>query len=235
MLSGAPRVGRLLVPAETSRVIRTNLAVVGVFVVVALVLLTRTLIASAGIGGDIDGAVNPQMAEIGTDTLRLPALDRTAPLVERIAEAVAPLHRDLAATVDSTGDIDVTTGMISGDVDSIGASIEGIDASVTAIRASVERLVPIVAAIRADTGDITATFAETAGRTEAVEASAADIVTRLGGTAAAVAHVDSRVREVDGALGRVADHTENIENSAVLRLTDLPPPSRAARPAAEVG
>lgn len=235
MLTVVPTLLRRLVPPETSRAVRSNLAVVGAFVVVALFLLTRTLVAAADIDHDIESAVNPEMAEIGTDTLRLPVLDRTAPLVERIAEAARSLHHDLAATGASTGDIEATTRMLIADVASIGVSIDGIDASVAAVRAAAERLVPIVVAIRAETGDITADFAGTASLTDEVEAAVALIVVSLGETAAAVGRVDGRIRQVEGSLGTVRRHAGNIENSAVLRLTNLLPPTDAARPAADVG
>lgn len=217
---------RRILPPGTSRRIRGNLAVVGAFVVVALFLLTRTLIASARIGGDIENAVNPELAQIGADTVRLPVLDRTAEVVQRIAHAAEPLHEDLAATGGSTTDIDDTTRSIVRDVTSIGESIEHTDRSVTAIRLTVERLGLLVTAIHADTGDITADFASTTSRTEDVAAAVAEIATRLGRTADAVAQIDGRVRQTGGSLRSVVTHTENIRDSAVLRLTNVLPPAR---------
>ena len=150
----------------------------GGFAVVALILLTRTLVASARIDADIRAAVNPEMAQIGATpcTCRRSTGPRGG---QRIADAADPLHDDLAATGAATADVAVTTRPIARDVTAIGASIEHIDASVTAIRASVERLVPLVIAIRADTGDISDALAGTAAVTEEVESAVADIVAGL--------------------------------------------------------
>ncbi len=225
-----------LVPEDTPRTVRINLVIVGAFALVALLFLTRTTFAALSISHDIEATVNPAMAEIGDDTVLLPALDRTGELTGKIAEASAPLSVTLGQVVESTDGIGEAMSSTERHVLSIEGSVASIEGSVTDIRTSMEHLAPLVTAIAAQTGDITKAFDGVEVATEAVAGDVADIYDLLTGTVAAVRRIDGDVEDIDEVLDTAEDHAQNIRNSEILEKTDavklgnvLDGPDRAPR------
>lgn len=212
---------RKLVPADTPRAVRVNLAIVLAFALVAVLMLTRTLVSAVRIDDDVDAAINPQLTAIGTDTLHLPVLDETTELVRAIDVAAEPLHPSLANSAKLNGDVAATLHDIRDNTVSIGDSVAGIDGSVTRIRAALTDLDPVVAAIRAQTGDITRDLASVEGITGGLTGSVDAIEHLLGDTADDVARIGERVDRVRTTLRGIDGHVANVDDSALLGLADL--------------
>jgi hypothetical protein len=212
---------RRLVPADTPRAVRVNLAIVLAFALVAVLMLARTLVSAVRIDADVGEAINPELAAVGTDTLNLPVLDRTRQLAEAIDAAARPLHPSLAESARQNADVAATLREIRADTEGIGASVSGIDMSVTGIRASLGALGPVLSAIAAQTGDIRRELADIDTVTTGVAEAVRGIDDLLGRTARDVSLVRGSVGQVRASAGEIAAHADNIAGSRVLALADL--------------
>jgi hypothetical protein len=147
-------------------VVWTNLALVLVFLAIALYALISTWHSARAIRGDLALAADHSHG-IATDTSNVSLLDRTATLTGRIAGATAPLPGQAADLDRTVGDVRAEADAINRDAGAIDTGVRHISARVEAINATVaqileqaERIRTGADAISSDAAGIQRSFAQ---------------------------------------------------------------------------
>ncbi|MDP9075560.1 MAG: hypothetical protein M3N98_15610 [Actinomycetota bacterium] len=179
------------------------LTVVIVFALIAVVMLTRTVIAAqeinnrvVAITGSVSGA-NQHLntgcdtkAVNGCSTTALPALETTKMLTSQIDAAAKPLTGQAAQiltsvnsinqTVAGPGGIQATATAINGTVHSIDASATSINASVHSIGNTFNNLNPVVTSIASGVAAINGRVDVIMGSVNGIKADTTVIVAKVG-------------------------------------------------------
>jgi len=219
-----------VVPAGSSRAVRTNLLIVAAFTVAAVLLLTRAMVAGVGIHDDLVHAT-PPFDGVPKDTLAVPQLDRTAVLASGIAGAVSPMATRFSAIAGTTDRMAATTQQIRKHTDAVGTSVAGILSSTAAIRMSSTDLAAVVADLRSQVGDIRTALASSAGLIGSTAASVLTMSAQAAAVATQVRDIGSDIARVRGTLPEIARHTENIAAARMLHSGERAREQRPLRPA----
>jgi methyl-accepting chemotaxis protein len=215
------RLWRLVVPEDTPRTVRFNLCIVLAFALVATALLTRTLLSAVRIDGDVEDAINPRLAAIGSETVRLPVLDRTKEIADDIAVAAAPLGPSLDGTKSATVEIARVHREVRDDTLSVGGSVGSIRGSVVGIRKSLQDLGPVLAEVRDQARGIDDRLGAVASTTRRVTTSVDAIGAVLAGLAADARGIGAATGRTRATVGAIRGHTADIADAGVLRLAEL--------------
>ncbi len=207
---------------DNGRAPSANLAIVITFVVVAVLLLTKTWVDSRGISSDIGGTITPQLSAVDGDLGALPVLDRTGQATEKIATQILPIAIALGRTVDATSTAAQETNGIRDDVAATKDSVAGINASTTAILATLRELAPLVAAIASGTRDIAGNLTRTQDQTAQAATALARLLNRFGGIETDTATLGRQARQIEAVLKRIEGHGEHAAAARILQCPKEP-------------
>lgn len=125
--------------ADESGLAGIVLVIVIAWALVAVLQLTRTLVAAQNIEDSVD-IITSEVGEIKNETGLVQVLEETTSLTSQILEAAAPLTGQLDQVVSSAGSIDAsvtdilsTAGSINSTAKSIGATVDSINGRAGAI------------------------------------------------------------------------------------------------------
>jgi len=144
------------------------LTIVIVWALIAVVMLTRTLVAAqqiqstvVGIKGSVNGAnshlntgCSPQQANNTCSSTALPVLTQTQTLASQINDAAKPLTGQLSQVVTAAGTINTTVTQILANATSINGTVHTINSSATSIGASVNSIHASLGAVDSDVVNI---------------------------------------------------------------------------------
>lgn len=215
MLSSLDRFSTTPSPGQR-RAIAVNLVMFFLVALTAVFLLTRTAIAANAINRDVADAIEPATGGIEKDTRRLPALDTTARLTNRIAAAAAPLSGHLDAVVDDTGRINGNLASTDESVGSIGSSVDAIKESTGAIRPAIGVLDGRVGSIHSSAGSIEGDLGSVAGLSSSIRSELTRASASLSSILGGASPLASSVRSINGSVTEVNATSRRIENSPLL-------------------
>lgn len=143
------------------------LVLVVVWALVAVLLLTGTIVAARHIDQDV-AIIRPEVNDIGTDTRSIKLAQRTVRISGRISEAAQPLTGRLSSTlreargINGTAksillrvfSINNTAAAINGNVREINTTVHSIDSNVRGINANAQAINANAQAINASVRDI---------------------------------------------------------------------------------
>lgn len=164
------------------------LAIVVVWAIGAVVLLTITVSSTDGILDDTDVIVT-QVSEIDRDTEAVALAKRTDRIVEKLLPRVRPLDDRLRVVVGETASIDRSARSILSSARSINATVRSINGHVVDINTD-------VAAINSTVSSILATARSIRSHVFAIEANAHAIRANAASTAADTSRIEARVRAI---------------------------------------
>jgi hypothetical protein len=213
-------------PGGGSRAMRANLVIVLVFAGIAVLLLTRALVATVGIHNDLVHAT-PAFDGAPKDSLAVPQLDRTATLTSGLAAAASPMASRLAAIAATTDSMASNTHQVRKHTDAVDTAAAGLLSATATMRTSTADLAAVVADLAALSGDIRTAAASSAASVSSTAASMLSLATQAVAAADAARGIRANVAEVRGTLPTIARHTENIAASRALRNSEI---AREQRP-----
>jgi methyl-accepting chemotaxis protein len=140
------------------------LTIVIVWALIAVVMLTRTLVAAqqiqstvVGIKGSVNGAnshlntgCNPGQANNTCSSTALPVLTQTEALASQINDAAKPLTGQLGQVVTAANSINGTVSQILANATSINGTVHTINASATSIGGSVNQIGASLSGVNSD-------------------------------------------------------------------------------------
>jgi hypothetical protein len=203
-------------PGGGSRAMRANLVIVLVFLVAAVVLLSRALVATVGIHDDLVHAT-PAFDGAPKDSLAVPQLDRTATLTSGLAAAASPMMSRFSAIAAATDSIASNTRQVRKHAEAVDTAAAGLLSSTATIRTSTADLAAVVADLTALAGDIRTATMSSAGSVSSTTAAMLTMATRALAAADAARGIRANVAAVRGTLPTIVRHTENIAASRALR------------------
>jgi methyl-accepting chemotaxis protein len=144
------------------------LTIVIVWALVAVIMLTRTLVAAqriqstvVGIKGSVTSAnshlntgCNPQQANSTCSSTALPVLTQTETVASQINDAAKPLTGQLSQVVTAANSINATVSQILANATSINGTVHTINSSATSIGGSVNSIGSSLNAVNADVVNI---------------------------------------------------------------------------------
>lgn len=231
MLRRLRAIGGRLIPAGAPRAAKLNLGIVAVFALVAVLLLSLTLINARSIRSNVASAITPELTGVNRHLGGLPALDRTGELTGAIVVATAPIGAAVAHTRESIVSGALSTDAIRDGVHSIAGSVAEIGGSVTSITSSLRSLQPLVVVIAEQTGDISTEMTGSRKATVADFEAVARSLATVEHLAADASAVGDQVAALRLRLRRISGHTENAAAAKILQLGRRhPAPARADEP-----
>jgi uncharacterized phage infection (PIP) family protein YhgE len=208
-------------PAPPPRAIGMNLVLFFAFALPALVLLTHTLVEIKQTQASVAEAVRPAVGGIAANTALLPALARTQLLTARLASSSHGINDSLTATVSATRDVDIRIAHVRSDSQSIEASVAGIATSTSATYRGVTDLATEVRATHRSAAGIASALDGASGAVATLPDGLAIAVARLRLLATLIPSITQRASTITAGLRDVDRHLVDINNNALIRLTNL--------------
>lgn len=193
-----------------NRLAKTVLAILGVWGLLAGLMMTRTLLATKQIDERVAG-ITTSLSEIDEDSRSIPLMRETNRLAGELLTAAQPLPGTLEAMRG------VTAGL-AGRVDSITAGVTTIEQNSTAIEAKVLTARDTAAEINGSVKGIGQSLASILATLRTTQAAAAEINTSTRGIHTAVAGLLPVTKEIDTGIGRANQGiVEALDHVKVIR------------------
>jgi hypothetical protein len=177
-----------------TRLAKTVLAILGVWGLLAGLMLIRTLLATKQIHKQVT-AITTSLSEIDEDSRSIPLMQETSRLSGELLSASQPLPGTLEAMRG------VTSGL-AGKVDSITVGVTAIEHNSKAIEAKVLSARDTAFEINGSVKGIGQSLASILATLRTTQAAAAEINTSTRGINTAVVDMLPITREIDGGIGR---------------------------------
>jgi methyl-accepting chemotaxis protein len=209
---------------------------------IAVLLLTGTLVTTHQIDRDVHAFINPRLEHIGQHTANIPLAATTQRITGEIRRAAVPLTGELAGTLTAAKQIEAsaktilaraqtingtvvsihgrvltigsTVTSIASNVSAIGADVASIHASADGIYASVSSVGTDVTSILASARGIGASVQQVHTNAEAILSTGRQIVPRVNGINARAVAVAGVVRTIDSGLASVLGLVGSIDGHA---------------------
>lgn len=161
--------------AQEDGLARAVFLIVAVWAVMAVGLLTGTLVSAQQIDRKVVG-ITKSVSEIDDDTTSVELLMETRRVASAIDQAAKPLSGQLDQVAQAAGGIDQSAASIKGNVDSINAAVNSIDAHATSINTTVKAIDGKAGSIEQNAKGIDATAKSIAAPVGEINASAKGIL-----------------------------------------------------------
>ena len=194
----------------TNRLARTVLAILGVWGLLAGLMMIRTLLATKQIDKRVT-AITASLSEIDKDSQSIPLMQETSRLTGELLTASQPLPGTLEAMRG------VTAGL-AGKVDSITAGVTAIDQNSREIEGKVLSARDTAAEINGSVKGIGQSLAAILATLRTTQAAAAEINTSTRGINTAVVDLLPVTKEIDAGIGRANQGiVEALDHVKVIR------------------
>ncbi len=194
---------------DGSRFGKLVLALVLVWALVAVLLLTGTLTTANSIDEEV-GVITDRTSEIDRDLEAIGLAERTARISRRILHEVRPLDNRLGEVVDETASIERSADSILAKSRAINATARSINATVGSINATVVSLAGTVFSIEGTVHSINASAGAIEGDTGRIESNLTSVFAETRSIDVGVKGINLHARGVIAVVGEIEEDLTRV-------------------------